>query len=186
MSGSGDRTARIWDMTAEPGSAASMQRVLSIDEPDVDAGVTSVAISSDGRFVAAGSLDTAVRIWDVVTGQLLEKLRGHKDSVYSVAFTSDSKGLVSSSLDKSLKLWDITALSRNDRARRGKDDDKKLVPCTTNFNAHKDFVLSVAASSDGQWIVSGSKDRGVCFWDARTAQPQVMLQGHKNSGKSLH
>jgi glucose repression regulatory protein TUP1 len=43
-------------------------------------------------------------------------------------------------------------------------------------------VLSVAVSHDGQWIVSGSKDRGVQFWD-RSGVVQCMLQGHKNSGK---
>lgn len=46
-------------------------------------------------------------------------------------------------------------------------------------------MLSVAVSSDGAWIVSGSKDRGVQFWDSKTAVAQFMLQGHKNSGESL-
>ena len=31
----------------------------------------------------------------------------------------------------------------------------------------------------------GSKDRGVQFWDAKSAVVQCMLQGHKNSGKPL-
>lgn len=43
-------------------------------------------------------------------------------------------------------------------------------------------MLSVAVSHDGQWVVSGSKDRGVQFWDSSNAQVQAMLQGHKNSG----
>lgn len=34
-------------------------------------------------------------------------------------------------------------------------------------------------------MLSGSKDRGVQFWDPRTASAQLMLQGHKNSGKSF-
>lgn len=81
---------------------------MSIDEPDnIDAGVTSVCISPDGTLVAAGSLDTVVRIWDVATGKLIERLRGHRDSVYSVAFTPDGRGLVSGSLDKTLKYWDV-------------------------------------------------------------------------------
>jgi len=89
-------------------------KVLTINDPDSlnnDAGVTSVAISPDGRWVAAGSLDTVVRIWDVSTGQLVERLRGHRDSVYSVAFTPDGKGLVSGSLDKTLKYWDVSGLN---------------------------------------------------------------------------
>ena len=39
-------------------------------------------------------------------------------------------------------------------------------------------------SPDGKWVVSGSKDRGVQFWNPADGQPQFMLQGHKNSGIS--
>jgi glucose repression regulatory protein TUP1 len=45
----------------------------------------------------------------------------------------------------------------------------------------QDFVLSVALTPDNQWVLSGSKDRGVQFWDPRTGLAQLMLQGHKNS-----
>lgn len=192
-------------------------KVLTINDPDSlnnDAGVTSVAISPNGQLVAAGSLDTVVRIWDVATAQLVERLRGHRDSVYSVAFTPDGKGLVSGSLDKTLKYWDVSGLSsavgssgvvkgrKEGQANGGgavngpgqpgtlalsglgrKEGEKGL--CTMNFTGHKDYVLSVAVSHDGQWVVSGSKDRGVQFWDARTAVVQCMLQGHKNSGGLL-
>ncbi|KAI5116548.1 hypothetical protein M0805_001289 [Coniferiporia weirii] len=209
VSGSGDRTARIWDM--ETGA----QKILEINEPEgVDAGVTSVAISPDGRLVAAGSLDTVVRIWDVQTGVLVERLKGHSDSVYSVAFTPDGKGIVSGSLDKTLKQWDISALLRNPARKeplppastptgvvpgagavvpsgaanggaRNKVGGERGSVNTLNFTGHKDYVLSVAVSHDGQWVVSGSKDRGVQFWEQRTAQVQLMLQGHKNSVISI-
>lgn len=33
--------------------------------------------------------------------------------------------------------------------------------------------------------MSGSKDRGVQFWDPVTGNAQMMLQGHKNSGESI-
>jgi WD40 repeat protein len=45
-------------------------------------------------------------------------------------------------------------------------------------------VLSVCLTPDGQWVMSGSKDRGVQFWDPVTGNAQMMLQGHKNSGKT--
>jgi len=116
--------------------------------------VTSVAISPDGRLVAAGSLDNTVRIWDVATGQLIERLRGHKDSVYSVAFTPDGEGIVSGSLDKTLKYWDVGKLLANapkrdprtgllpvDRPGSGsvvkKEGDKASAACTMNFLGHK-------------------------------------------------
>lgn len=182
---------------------------LEIIEPEsIDAGVTSVAISPDGRWVAAGSLDMVVRIWDSSTGLLVERLRGHKDSVYSVAFSPDGRGLVSGSLDKSLKYWDITPMVRavNQGMTQGprvslrqdglvasnqgpvpggkKDGGGEMgSTCTVAFTGHKDYVLSVAVSPDGAWVVSGSKDRGVQFWNPKDAQTQLMLQGHKNSGE---
>lgn len=164
---------------------------MSIDEPDnIDAGVTSVCISPDGTLVAAGSLDTVVRIWDVQTGKAIERLKGHRDSVYSVAFTPDGRGLVSASLDKTLKYWDVGPIydrRRNGGLKNGTSAGDKVMDrtsqCLMNFTGHKDYVLSVAVSHDGQWVVSGSKDRGVQFWDAKSAVVQCMLQGHKNSGK---
>jgi glucose repression regulatory protein TUP1 len=49
----------------------------------------------------------------------------------------------------------------------------------------QDFVLSVALTPHGEWVLSGSKDRGVQFWDPNTGAAQLMLQGHKNSGMLL-
>lgn len=46
-------------------------------------------------------------------------------------------------------------------------------------------MLSVCLTPDGQWVMSGSKDRGVQFWDPVTGNAQMMLQGHKNSGTFL-
>ncbi len=73
------------------------------DTETADSGVTSVAISPDGRLVVTGCLDNTMRIWDTATGQLIERLRGHKDCVYDIAFTPDGNGIVSGSLDKTLK-----------------------------------------------------------------------------------
>lgn len=128
-------------------------KILAINEPEtVDAGVTSVAISPDSRIVAAGSLDMLVRLWDAQTGALIERLRGHNDSVYSVAFTPDGTRLVSGSLDKTLKCWDLTPLLKNpDRglplsqggpiasnAQPGKrDGGEKGSNCTVGFVGHK-------------------------------------------------
>ena len=175
VSGSGDKTVRVWDMTTREA------KVLSIDDdPNVDAGMTSVAISPDARFVAAGSLNTVVHIWDVSTGTLVERLRGHSDAVYSVAFTPDGKGLVSGSLDKTLKYWELdTAINNACKA------DERFSKSVLDFTGHKDYVLSVAVSHDGQWVVSGSKDRNVLFWD-KHGQVQLMLQGHGNSGESIY
>ena len=145
----------------------------------IEDGVTTVAMSPDNRFVAAGSLDKSVRIWDVSTGQFVERTegeQGHKDSVYSVAFSPRGGHLVSGSLDKTIRMWKISSHYDGNAGPRSGE-------CVRTFEGHKDFVLSVALTPDGSWVMSGSKDRGVQFWDPDTGHAQLMLQGHKNSGK---
>ena len=103
----------------------------------IEDGVTTVAISPDGQYVAAGSLDKSVRVWDVRTGYVVERLDGldgHKDSVYSVAFAPNGRDLVSGSLDKTIKMWELGSESRggmmNGQTPRGGR-------CVRTFEGHK-------------------------------------------------
>ena len=69
--------------------------------------VESVAFSPDGRFLASGSQDQTVRLWEVPTGQSLKTLSGHTNKVWSVVFSPDGRLLASGSADATIKLWDI-------------------------------------------------------------------------------
>lgn len=134
VSGSGDRTARIWDMA----DGSLLHTLVIKDNDQKDPGVTSVAISPDSRLVAAGSLDKMVRVWDAYDGKLLEQLEGHKDSVYSVAFMPDGHTLLSGSLDKTLKLWQLGGGGGPKDARGyGGDRDRARNQCKMTFVGHK-------------------------------------------------
>ena len=106
----------------------SGQCVLTLSIED---GVTTVAISPDGKYVAAGSLDRVVRVWDAQTGYLVERLEGHKDSVYSVAFSPNGMDLLSGSLDKTIKVWELSA----PRGLQG--NTTKGGVCKTTLTGHK-------------------------------------------------
>ena len=82
MSGSYDRTVRLWDAA----TGAALQTLEGHS-----GWVTSVAFSPDGRQVVSGSYDKTVRLWDAATGAALQTLEGHSKSVSSVAFTPDGK-----------------------------------------------------------------------------------------------
>ena len=76
-------------------------------------GVVAVAISPDSIYVAAGSLDKSVRVWEISSGYQVECLQGpdgHKDAVFSVAFAPNGRDLVSGSLDKTIKIWELIPL----------------------------------------------------------------------------
>jgi WD40 repeat protein len=77
-------------------------------EGDGDAG-TSVAISPDGRYVAAGGgPDRAtVRVWELPGGRQVAKFVGHKDWVTAVAFAPDSRRVVSASRDTTAIVWEV-------------------------------------------------------------------------------
>jgi len=163
---------RLWDM--ETG-----QNLLTLHIDDV---VTNVTISPDGKFVAAGSLDQCVRVWEMERGSLVERLEGHEDSVYSVAFSPSGMELLSASLDKTVKLWELTA-PRMPRSMLPARPTAGI--CKTTYVGHKDLVLTAAWSPDGKWVVSGGKDRSVQFWNPVDGKPQFILEGHTtNSGTS--
>ena len=171
VSGSGDRTVRIWDVYN-----GQCSLTLSIED-----GVTTVAVSPDGSLIAAGSLDRTVRVWDANKGYLVERLdssnefgNGHMDSVYSVTFTNRGKEIASGSLDRTIKLWSLKDLDKQPSSVSKSN-------CEVTYVGHKDFVLSVCCTPDDEFILSGSKDRGVIMWDKQSGEPYIMLQGHRNS-----
>jgi WD40 repeat protein len=98
VSGSGDKTIRIWD--AETG--VQMGEPLRGHTDSVEA----VAISPDGKHIVSGSTDNTIRVWDVETGaQVGEPLRGHTQWVTSVAISPDGKRIVSGAWDSFIRIW---------------------------------------------------------------------------------
>lgn len=102
----------------------------------IEDGVTTVAISPDCLLVAAGSLDKSVRVWNIHSGNLVERLEGpdgHKDSVYSVAFSPNGKDLVSGSLDRTIKMWELSS------SRQGGNPNQapKGGRCVKTFEGHR-------------------------------------------------
>ena len=69
-----------------------------------------IAVSDYGKFIAAGSNDSSVRIWDSFNKQLYACLTYHKDTVNCLAFSNKSY-VASGSDDKEVVLWDVMSKS---------------------------------------------------------------------------
>jgi WD40 repeat protein len=106
VTGSFDKTARIWD--ANNGS-------FLYELEGHNGSISSVAISPNNRFVVTGSFnntasDNTARIWDANNGSLLHELKGHKDGIYSVTISPNNRFVVTGSSDNTARIWDVEAL----------------------------------------------------------------------------
>ena len=130
--------------------------------------VSSVSFSSDGKFIASGSLDSTVKLWEISTGKLIKDFKGHNSDVFSVSFSSDGKFIASGSYDHTVKLWEVST--------------GKLIK---DFKGHNSDVFSVSFSSDGKFIASGSYDHTVKLWEVSTGKLIKDFQGHNSSVSSV-
>ncbi|KAH7926145.1 WD40 repeat-like protein [Leucogyrophana mollusca] len=185
VSASGDCTVRVWDISSFIGASCRVLRpVGAVSKLSSKLAPTSVAIDGTGSYVAAGSLDGVVRVWDIQQGtpdsttaaEPIQLLRGHDDGVYGVQFVDVTGygapiGLVSASLDRSLKCWEMRISGENEGT------------CTKSFTGHKDCVLATSIIQVGreQRVASSSRDGTVRVWDLKTGLAQFMIQGHKNT-----
>lgn len=64
-----------------------------------------MAYSPDGKWIASGSGDETVKLWDPSSGRPLLTLHGHTAPVASVAFSPDGKRLASGSWDATVRIW---------------------------------------------------------------------------------
>lgn len=116
----------------------------------------ALAFSPDGRTIAAGSTDGAVRLWDVSSGKLRGTWQSHTKPVHAVAFSPDGRILATGSEDETARLWSMAT---------GKV--RAVLPVgrlPASFYGRLNTVGSLTFSPDGRTLATGSEDGLVRLW----------------------
>jgi WD40 repeat protein len=165
----------------------------------------SAVFHPQGKILATGGGDNAIRLWSWPECRLLATLTGHAGDVHTLAFSLDGRSLVSTADDKTVRVWDVQqrkekfvlkghdgtipglAVNADGRlaASASRDDTIRLWDiergqCMGTLSGHRGDVTSVSFDATGKYLASGSYDRTVRIWDVEKQIEVKVLSRHQD------
>ncbi|MGI9244447.1 MAG: protein kinase domain-containing protein, partial [Verrucomicrobiales bacterium] len=121
-------------------------------------GLRAISFDPSGARLASGGNDRMVRIWDVESGELEQRIYGHRGAVFAVAFSRDSGGsrLFSGGRDGSLHIWDSIS-----------GEELLALPAGG-------VIWGIAVSPDGHTVATSGNDGTVRLWEAGPRSPEIL------------
>jgi len=142
LTGSGDKTARLWAVPSGALLAAPIQHSLD---------VWTVRFSPDGaRFLTVVPDRPSVRVWDSATARLLTEVFADRARV--AEFSPDGRRIVTGSMSGTVQLWD---------ARTGERLSEPL--------AHQGWIHLLRISSDAKLLAVRGNDGLAKLWEMTPA-----------------
>jgi WD40 repeat protein len=213
--GSGDASARIWQMGGQTAKAGSgFCRLLqhgnnSTDKKNKD--VTTLEWSSDGELLATGSYDGVARVWRK-DGSIVHTLCGHMGPIFSLKWNKRGNYLLSGSYDKTTIVWNVSgnkgvvkqqfhyhtapALDvdwKDDETFASCSTDKSVLICKVGltaplfkFTGHKDEVNAVKWDPSGTLLASCSDDYTAKVWNISSSSSNQPLHDFKSHKQEIY
>jgi WD40 repeat protein len=122
--------------------------------------IWSVEFSPDGNWLASGSVDSTIKVWNKENGTLVFNLK-QPSGVTNLSYSPDGNYLATAAYDSKVRLWKLP--------------EGRLV---NEFSGHKGTVWSVSFSPDGKTLASCGEDATIKLWDIESSQLTGTLKGH--------
>jgi WD40 repeat protein len=175
-----------------------LSKVLSSHVSDI----WTVKFSPDGNWLASGSVDSTVKLWNEESGKVILNIK-QPAGITSIDFSPDGKHLVTASYDKKVRVWRLPEglLAKEFTGHTGtvwsvafSPDGKTIASCgedatikiwdvetgelLRNFQGHTQIVWDLKFSPDGNYLASGSFDKTVRIWNVEDGKQLHILTGH--------
>lgn len=205
-SGSGDSTARIWDLNYNANSVVNqmvLRHCIQRDGTEVPSNkdVTSLDWNSDGTLLATGSYDGFARIW-TTSGRLASTLGQHKGPIFALKWNKKGNYILSAGVDKTTIIWDAsTGLCTQQFAFHSApaldvdwQSNTSFASCSTDqcihvcklgcdrpiktFTGHTNEVNAIKWDPQGNFLASCSDDMTLKIWSMKHDKCIHDLQAH--------
>ncbi len=153
-----------WSFGVEIWSLQPLRLIKRMDAPQS----TSLAFSANGRSLIVGSRDEGIFVFSSETGKVLRKLEresvaGHVNTG-SVAVSHDGELVAAGPSQRAVSSGDVG------RERRIHVWETATGKSRFLLSGHEQNVTALAFTHDGRWLVSGSVDGTIRYWDRKTGQ----------------
>lgn len=132
--------------------------------------IKALKMSSDNRWLAAGSEDRSVYLWDLTDLESPAKiLTGNTYESIDIEFSPNNRWLATASTNAGvvLQVWDL------------EKDNFEASPIILNIENYG--LKAITFTPDGKWLIAGGNDTQIYFWDMEqlTPQPAKILFQHQ-------
>jgi WD40 repeat protein len=167
-----DSVVRLWYA-----KAGQLQPPVLWQSESATATVRALAFHPDNKlnWLAIGSRDSQVQVWETTSGRSVYRLYGHQKMVTGVAFRPGSerdplrRELATSSDDSTVKVWNLSSRQQ-----------PRFEASPMGFPTHISF------SAGGKFVAAGSWDGWAKVWDTGTGTEAMILPtGHRAPVRAL-
>ncbi|CAF1025999.1 unnamed protein product [Rotaria sordida] len=202
-SGSGDSTARIWNLQGTREPEMILRHCIRRGDTQVPSNkdVTSLDWNPSGTQLATGSYDGYARIWSS-DGNLASTLGQHKGPIFALKWNKKGNYILSAGVDRTTIIWDANsghceqqfafhtapALDvdwQSDITFASCSTDQKIHVCrlgetrpVKTFHGHQNEVNAIKWDPQGRLLASCSDDMTLKIWAMTKDTPVHNLQAH--------